>query len=76
MGKALLIQKMYESSKDPKELKNALDPLNLILSREPEFIRARLARAEISSILLDYKSSLNDYSYLISKNGENYLFFT
>lgn len=40
LGKALLIQKMYETSKDPKELKNALVPLNLILSREPEFIRA------------------------------------
>lgn len=75
LGKALLIQRMYGISKDPKELKNALDPLNLILSREPEFIRARLARAEISSQLLEYKSSLNDYSYLIDKNAENYLFY-
>lgn len=34
-----------------------------------------MARAEISSQLLDYKSALSDYSYLIDKNTENYLFY-
>ncbi len=75
LGKALLIQNVYTKLNKVKEIKSALDPLDGILKKDPDFTRARLARAKISTQLADYKSALSDLTYLIEKNPSDYAFY-
>lgn len=75
LGIALVMRKMYEQSRNPKEIKPILEPLNAVLKKEPEFTRARMERAEIYSYLADYSNAIKDFTYLISKNKNEYLFY-
>lgn len=75
LGIALLMKKMYETSKNKKEIKPILEPLNAILKKEPDFIRARLERAAIYTYLLDYKSAIKDLNFLIQRNENEYIYY-
>ncbi len=75
LGKALLMQKIYSGPSQIKDLSLALSPLEELLKREPDFIRARLTRSKVYNALGDYGNSLNDLSYLISKNPNDYPFY-
>ncbi|GHB29409.1 tetratricopeptide repeat protein [Mongoliitalea lutea] len=75
LGVALVMRKMYEQSRNSKELKPILEPLDILLKKEPEFVRARVQRAEIFTLLSDYKNAIKDFNYLIDKNNNEYLFY-
>lgn len=75
LGEALVYRKIYNSSIDEKDLKSAISSLNKLVKNHPDFIRARMTRAQINTQLKEYKKAIADYTYLIQQNPDDFIYY-